>query len=112
MKRLLLHLLATLAVAVMALPLLLMLMNSLKGATEAQQGFMALPREPSFAAWQEAWARLSGSFAVSLMLAIPAVLLSAGLAALNGFVLCKYRFRGERWVGLLLVLAFFLPIKV
>jgi len=112
MRRLSLHLLAALAVAVVALPLLLMLMNSLKGAAEAQQGFLALPREPGFAAWREAWARLSGSFGVSLMLAVPAVGLSALLAALNGFVLCKYRFRGERWVGLLLVLAFFLPIKV
>ncbi|MBV8035294.1 carbohydrate ABC transporter permease [Roseateles sp.] len=112
MKRTSLYLLAALAVVVIALPLLLMLMNSLKGTAEAQLGFLALPREPGFAAWREAWARLSGSFGISLMLALPAVLLSALLAAVNGFVLCKYRFRGERWVGLLLVLAFFLPIKV
>lgn len=112
MKRLTLYLLALLAALLIALPLLLMLMNSFKGAAEAQQGFLSLPRAPGLAAWRLAWAQLSGSFGISLMLALPAVLLSAGLAALNGFVLCKYRFRGERWVGLLLVLAFFLPIKV
>lgn len=112
MKRLALYLLAVLAALVISLPLLLMLMNSLKSAAEAQQGFLTLPGDPGLAAWREAWAKLSGSFGISLMLAVPAVLLSAGLAALNGFVLCKFRFRGERWVGLLLVLAFFLPIKV
>jgi len=111
-RRLALYLLAGLAALVIALPLLLMLMNSLKGAAEAQQGFLSLPREPGLAAWRFAWRQLSGSFGISLMLAVPAVGLSAGLAALNGFVLCKFRFRGERWVGLLLVLAFFLPIKV
>lgn len=113
MKRLALYLLALLAALLVALPLLLMLLNSFKSGGEIQHGsFLALPREPGLAAWHQAWAQLSGSFGNSLMLAVPAVLLSAGLAALNGFVLCKYRFRGERWVGLLLVLAFFLPIKV
>ncbi|HEY0954920.1 MAG TPA: carbohydrate ABC transporter permease [Roseateles sp.] len=112
MKRAGLYLLAVLAALLIALPLLLMLLNSLKSSVEVQGGFLALPREPSFAAWRQAWAQLSGSFAASLMLAVPAVLLSAVLAAVNGFVLCKYRFRGERWVGLALVLAFFLPIKV
>lgn len=112
MKRLCLYLLAGLAAAVIALPLLLMLMNSFKGVAEAQLGFLSLPRDPGLAAWREAWEKLSGSFGISLMLAVPAVGLSALLAALNGFVLCKVRFRGERWVGLLLVLAFFLPIKV
>jgi glucose/mannose transport system permease protein len=112
MKRLGLYLLATLAALLIALPLLLMLMNSVKSSAEVQGGFLALPREPSFAAWRQAWAQLSGSFTASLMLAVPAVALSALLAAVNGFVLCKFRFRGERWVGLALVLAFFLPIKV
>lgn len=112
MKRLALYLLAIAAALAVALPLALMLMNSLKSGAELQQGFLALPREPGLAAWRQAWALLSGSFGTSLMVAVPAVLLSAGLAALNGFVLCKYRFRGERWVGLMLVLAFFLPIKV
>ncbi len=112
MKRAGLYLLAALAALLIALPLLLMLLNSLKSSAEVQGGFLALPREPSFAAWRQAWAQLSGSFAASLMLAVPAVLLSAVPAAVNGFVLCKYRFRGERWVGLALVLAFFLPIKV
>ncbi|MDR7335526.1 carbohydrate ABC transporter permease [Roseateles asaccharophilus] len=112
MKRAGLYLLAALAVLLIALPLLLMLLNSVKSSAEVQGGFLAWPREPSLAAWRQAWSQLSGSFTASLMLAVPAVLLSALLAAVNGFVLCKYRFRGERWVGLALVLAFFLPIKV
>jgi len=113
MRRLLLYVLALLVAAIVALPLLLMLANSLKTGPTVQQGsFLSWPSEPSFAAWRQAWRLLAGSFGTSLMLAVPAVLLSALLAAVNGFVLCKYRFRGERWVGLALVLAFFLPIKV
>jgi glucose/mannose transport system permease protein len=113
MRRLLLELLAWTLAGVVALPLLLMLMNSLKSSSEIQLGsFLALPREPGLAAWRQAWTLLSGSFGASLMLALPTVLISALLAAVNGFLLCKIRFRGEQLVSLLLLLAFFLPIKV
>ena len=71
MKRSGLYLLAALAALLIALPLLLMLLNSLKSSAEVQGGFLALPREPSFAAWRQAWAQLSGSFSASLMLAVP-----------------------------------------
>ena len=111
--RALLHALALAAALLMAGPLLLMLMNSFKSGAELSQGsFLAWPQAFSGSAWREAWALLRGSFASSLMLAVPAVLLSSLLAALNGFVLCKYRFRGEQWVSLLLIVAFFLPVKV
>ncbi|WIV98007.1 carbohydrate ABC transporter permease [Kinneretia aquatilis] len=111
--RALLHALALAAALLMAGPLLLMLMNSFKSGAELSAGhFMAWPQAFSGQAWREAWALLHGSFASSLMLAVPAVLLSSLLAALNGFVLCKYRFRGEQWVSLLLIVAFFLPVKV
>lgn len=113
MRRLLLELLAWTIALVVATPLLLMAMNSLKGGAEIQLGsFLALPRDPELAAWRRAWALLSGSFGASLMLAVPTVLLSAFIAAINGFILCKIRFRGDGLVGLLLLLAFFLPIKV
>ncbi|MFY7867244.1 carbohydrate ABC transporter permease [Roseateles sp.] len=113
MRRAIPYLLAFSLALMMATPLLLMFSNSLKGAQELQQGsFLSLPQNPTWASWRQAWQLLHGSFGASLLMAVPTVLLSALLAAVNGFVLCKYRFRGERWVGLLLVLAFFLPIKV
>ncbi len=113
MRKLLLELLAWALAGVIALPLLLMAMNSLKSGSEIQLGsFLALPQAASLDAWRKAWRLLSGSFGASLMLAVPTVLLSAFLAAINGFILCKIRFRGDQWVSLLLLLAFFLPIKV
>ncbi|MFY8118249.1 MAG: carbohydrate ABC transporter permease [Roseateles sp.] len=113
MKRIGLYVLAVAMALLLALPLLLMLGNSLKDPLELQQGsFLSWPMAPTLASWHKAWQLLRGSFGASLLMAVPTVLLSALLAAINGFVLCKYRFRGDRWVGLLLVLAFFLPIKV
>lgn len=113
MKRALQYLLAVGLALLIAMPLMLMVLNSLKGPLELQQGsFMSWPQSPTLASWHQAWQLLRGSFGASLLMAVPTVLLSALLAAINGFVLCKYRFRGDRWVGLLLVLAFFLPIKV
>ncbi|MGD0721838.1 MAG: carbohydrate ABC transporter permease [Roseiarcus sp.] len=103
------------------LPLLVMVMTSLKPMTEVTGGNMfALPRAPSFESWGKAWGEtcvgltcegIKGYFWNSIKMVVPAVLISTLLGALNGYVLTKWRFSGHRLVFGLMLFACFIPFQ-
>jgi glucose/mannose transport system permease protein len=103
------------------LPLVVMVMTSLKPLDEVTGGNMfALPREPSFGAWTKAWGTtcvgltcegIKGYFWNSIKMVVPAVLISTMLGALNGYVLTKWRFAGHRLVFGLMLFACFIPFQ-
>jgi glucose/mannose transport system permease protein len=103
------------------LPLIVMVMTSLKPLDEVTGGNMfALPRAPSFDAWEKAWGAtcvgltcegIKGYFWNSIKMVIPAVLTSTLLGALNGYVLTKWRFAGHRLVFGLMLFACFIPFQ-
>ena len=92
--RFLLYALLTLFALYYLLPLFVMVTTSLKSLEEIRTGnLIALPREITFGAWKTAWASactgiqcegLRPYFYNSVLLAVPAVLLSTLLDALNG----------------------------
>ena len=104
------------------LPLYVMLVNSVKPLAEIQQGRMlALPLEFTLAPWGSAWSTaqigvqptgLKPYFANSLMMVIPAVIISTFLGALNGYILTKWRFRGDTVIFALMLLACFIPFQI
>ncbi len=96
------------------LPLLVMLITSLKSLDEIRLGnLLAFPDEVTFDAWQIAWSSactgvtcggLKGYFLNSVLITVPAVFISTALGALNGYVMTKWRFRGsELFFGMLLI---------
>jgi glucose/mannose transport system permease protein len=103
------------------LPLVVMVMTSLKPLEEVTGGNMfALPKAPSFDAWAKAWGTtcvgltcegIKGYFWNSIKMVIPAVLISTLLGALNGYVLTKWRFPGHRLVFGLMLFACFIPFQ-
>ena len=103
------------------LPLYVMLTTSLKSLEEIRGGDMlALPRDPSAAAWVKAWgeacigvscAGIKGYFWNSIKMVIPAVLISTLLGALNGYVLTKWRFPGHKIVFGMMLFACFIPFQ-
>ena len=104
------------------LPLLVMVMTSLKPMDEITGGNMfSLPQAPSFAAWVKAWGEahigvsdqlgIKGYFWNSIKMVVPAVLISTLVGALNGYVLTKWRFRGHRLVFGLMLFACFIPFQ-
>jgi glucose/mannose transport system permease protein len=103
------------------LPLIVMVMTSLKPLDEVTGGNMfALPREPSLDAWTKAWGAtcvgltcegIKGYFWNSIKMVVPAVLISTLLGALNGYVLTKWRFAGHRLVFGLMLFACFIPFQ-
>jgi glucose/mannose transport system permease protein len=99
-----------------------MLVNSLKPLEEIRQGQMlALPGEWTIAPWLSAWSTaqigvqptgLKPYFLNSLLMVVPAVFLSTLLGALNGYVLTKWRFKGDDIVFGLMLLACFIPFQI
>ena len=104
------------------LPLYVMLANSLKPLDEIRHGNMlALPHEWTIAPWLSAWSTaqigvsptgLRPYFLNSVMMVVPAVTISTILGALNGYVLTKWRFRGDTVVFAMMLLACFIPFQI
>jgi glucose/mannose transport system permease protein len=104
------------------LPLYVMLVNSLKPLDEIRQGNMlALPHQWTIEPWLSAWSTaqigvqptgLKPYFLNSVLMVVPAVFMSTVLGALNGYVLTKWRFRGDGLVFGLMLLACFIPFQI
>jgi len=104
------------------LPLYVMLVNSVKPLDEIRQGnMMSLPQLFTIAPWLSAWSTaqigvqptgLKPYFINSVLMVIPAVAISALLGALNGYVLTKWKFRGDGIVFGLLLFACFIPFQI
>jgi glucose/mannose transport system permease protein len=103
-------------------PLLVMVMASLKPLAEVTGGNMfALPKSLTFAPWVRAWgeaaigvsdtAGISGYFMNSIKMVVPAVVISTLLGALNGYVLTKWRFPGHKLVFGMMLFACFIPFQ-
>lgn len=103
-------------------PLYVMLVTSLKDMEQVRQGdLLALPTNPSFDAWAKAWSSactgvdcggLKPFFWNSVVMVLPAVLISTAVGALNGYVLSKWRFRGSETLFALLLFGVFMPMQV
>jgi glucose/mannose transport system permease protein len=114
-------LLALFALAAIA-PLYVMLATSLKSLDEIRAGnLLALPAQPSAQAWGVAWSSacsgvrcdgLKPFFINSLVMTVPAVLISTFIGALNGYVLTQWRFRGSEFVFTALLVGCFIPFQV
>jgi len=119
--RSLLYMLLLLLTLIFVAPLLTMLLTSLKDMSEIRAGnLFALPQNISFSAWHTVWNQacigtecggLKGHFMVSFLMAVPAVLISVSLGALNGYVLTKWRFRGDNIVFALMLFGCFIPFQ-
>ena len=93
-------------IAFYLMPLFVMVANSLKPLAEITGGnMMALPRVWTLEPWRQAWSEtqigveptgLKPYFLNSILMVVPAVVISTILGALNGYVLTKWSFRGDK----------------
>lgn len=103
-------------------PLAVMLLNAFKPLEEIRSGgLLSLPRHWSLQPWHSAWSQaqigvsatgLRPYFINSLLIVVPAVLISTAVGALNGYVLTQFRFRAGRLVYGLLLFAVFIPYQI
>ncbi len=104
------------------LPLYVMGVNSVKPLSEITGGnMMALPQVWTLEPWRQAWSTaqigveptgLRPYFLNSILMVVPAVAISTIVGALNGYVLTKWRFRGDTWVFGLMLFSCFIPFQI
>ncbi len=103
------------------LPLVVMVMTSLKPLDEITGGNMFyFPHELTFEPWKKAWGTTCVGLTCSgikvyvwnsVKMVVPAVLISTLLGALNGYVLTKWRFPGHKLVFGMMLFACFIPFQ-
>jgi glucose/mannose transport system permease protein len=104
------------------MPFVIMVLNSLKPLEEIRGGnMMALPKIWTIDPWTSAWSTaqigvnptgLKPYFWNSIKMVAPAVAISTVLGALNGYVLTKWRFRGDTILFGLMLFACFIPFQI
>jgi glucose/mannose transport system permease protein len=93
-------------------PIYVLLVTSLKGSSEITLDKMwVLPNSFDLSSFSAAWQALSPNFINSLVLAIPAAILSSIVGSLNGYVLAKWRFRGSEVIFTLILFGMFIPYQ-
>ena len=104
------------------LPLFVVVANSFRELPEiARNGLIAVPHSLSFKAWPQAWAHycvagtcegIQRNFYNSLIMTIPATVISTLLGAINGYVLSKWRFPGSETLFACMTLGVFMPGQI
>lgn len=110
------------AAIVFLAPLYVMVATSLKDADQIRNGnLLSLPNSINFDAWGAAWSSactgvdcrgLQPFFVNSVMMAVPAVLISTIWGAINGYVLSMWKFKGSEVLFGFLLFGVFMPFQV
>ena len=94
------------------LPMFAIVVTSLKSFAEVSRSTLwELPKSPTLEAFGSALDKLAPSFLNSVLLVVPATVISAVLGSLNGYVLSKWQFRGANIVFTLLLFGMFIPYQ-
>lgn len=128
LHRAIIYLVLTIAAMFFLLPLAAMLFTSFKTMPEITGGpgfetstILSPPRVWSVEAWGLAWSSaciaiacegLKSYFWNSLVMVTFAVLISVALGAINGYVLSKWRFRGDNIIFGMLLFGCFIPFQI
>lgn len=104
------------------LPLFVMVITSLKDLDEIRNGTLfSLPKSFNFDAWQKAWGTactgascegLKNYFWNSVLIVLPAIIISTIIGAINGYVLTKWKFRGSNLFFGFLLIGTMIPFQV
>jgi glucose/mannose transport system permease protein len=121
-SRTLIYLILLLFALFYLLPFGIMVLNSVKPLAEITGGnMMSLPDVWTIEPWKQAWSKaqigveptgLRPYFWNSIKMVVPAVAISTVLGALNGYVLTKWRFRGDTILFGLMLFACFIPFQI
>jgi glucose/mannose transport system permease protein len=103
-------------------PLYVMLATSFKDAAQIRSGnLLSLPTSLNFDSWKLAWSSactgvdcrgLQPYFMNSLIMAVPAVLISTMWGAINGYVLSMWKFKGSEVLFGFMLFGVFMPFQV
>lgn len=104
------HLALLISAGLFLLPIAVMLNTSLKSPPELIQ-VLSLPKGFYWPNFQQAWAQISRSLLNSLLITLPATLLSLLVGAFAAYPLAQFRFKGDTIVYTVLLSGMFLPFQ-
>ena len=94
------------------MPFYLMLVTSLKPFADVNVARMwELPRNPTLDGVSQAWNAVAPNFKNSMMITVPAALISAFIGSINGYIFAKWRFPGSDILFLAFLVGMFLPYQ-
>jgi glucose/mannose transport system permease protein len=118
-SRVLIYLVVSLIAAAWLVPLIVVVLNSLRANEEiAQTSMIGWPRLWAFSNYATAWADFCVAQSCagirpymlnSAIVTIPATIISTLLGAVAGYAVSLWRFRGDRWIYGIVTLGIFLP---
>ncbi len=113
-KRTILYLALTALAVTCLLPFALMMINATRSGTEIMSSFTFIPGHSLQDNWDtvSSFFNLFQGFANSLIIAVPATLLTAYFSALTAFALAVYRFKGRNFVFYTIVVFMMIPSQL
>ncbi len=94
------------------MPVYVLVNTSFKPYTEVSIARMwDLPQGLYLGSFAEAWSKVSPNFMNSLLITVPAAIISSLIGSLNGYIFSKWRFRGSNTIFLLFLIGMFLPYQ-
>ncbi|MFC1465758.1 MAG: carbohydrate ABC transporter permease [Candidatus Brachytrichaceae bacterium NZ_4S206] len=94
------------------MPVYVLVNTSFKPYTEVSiQRMWELPRGVYLGSFAEAWSKVSPNFVNSLLITVPAAIISSFIGSINGYIFSKWRFKGSNTIFLLFLIGMFLPYQ-
>lgn len=94
------------------LPVYIVLITSVKTLDAITLSTMwSLPKQLDFSSYKEAFVRLAPNLWNSLLLVVPATILSALLGSFNGYIFAKWKFKGSEIIFTLILFGMFIPYQ-
>jgi glucose/mannose transport system permease protein len=110
--RIILYTLLVLFSAYYLMPIYLLLITALKSYAQVNITAMwSLPERIDFSGLQAAWKAVAPNFMNSVVITVPAALLSAMLGSINGYIFAKWKFKGSNYIFLAFLVGMFLPYQ-
>lgn len=94
------------------MPIYVLIITGLKPFQDVNETRMwELPNGLYFGSFTQAWKLVSPNFKNSVMITIPAALISSMIGSINGYVFAKWRFKGADTLFILFLVGMFLPYQ-
>ena len=114
MKKGIIYLCLSLLAAICFLPFLLMIVNATRSGVEITHSFTQIPSSHLKDNWEAlfAYVNLFKGFRNSLLVAIPATILTAYFSSITAYAMAVYRFKGNAWLFKILVVFMMIPAQL
>ncbi len=113
-KKGIIYLCLILLAAICFLPFLLMIVNATRSGVEITHSFTLIPSSHLGENWEAlfAYVNLFKGFKNSLLVAIPATILTAYFSSITAYAMAVYRFKGNAWLFKILVVFMMIPAQL